>query len=49
LLSKAILPLPEKFHGLQDEEERFRKRYLDMITNPEVREVFRKRGETIKA
>ncbi|MCK9596837.1 OB-fold nucleic acid binding domain-containing protein [Candidatus Pacearchaeota archaeon] len=49
LLSKAILPLPEKFHGLQDDEEKFRKRYLDIITNPEVGEMFKKRGETIKA
>jgi lysyl-tRNA synthetase, class II len=49
LLTKAILPLPEKFHGLQDDEERFRKRYLDVITNPEVKELFKKRGETIKA
>ncbi len=49
LLSKAILPLPEKFHGLQNEEDKFRKRYLDIITNPEVKEIFRKRGETIKA
>ncbi len=49
LLSKAILSLPEKFHGLQNEEDKFRKRYLDIITNPEVKETFRKRGETIKA
>lgn len=38
VLAKTILPLPEKWHGLQDTEERFRKRYLDMIFNPEVRE-----------
>ncbi len=44
LLSKAILPLPEKFHGLQDEEEKFRKRYLDIIMNPEVRELFVKKS-----
>lgn len=49
LLSKAILPLPEKFHGLQDKEERYRKRYLDMVTNPEVREVFDKREKIIDA
>lgn len=40
LLTKSILPLPEKFHGLQDEEERYRKRYLDTTINPEVKEMF---------
>ncbi len=45
LLSKAILPLPEKFHGLQDEEEKFRKRYLDIIANPEVKELFVKKAK----
>lgn len=40
LLSKSILPLPEKWHGLQDEEERYRKRYLDVTMNPEVKEMF---------
>jgi lysyl-tRNA synthetase class 2 len=40
LLSKSLLPLPDKFHGLQDEEMRFRKRYLDLIMNPEIRELF---------
>ncbi|MBI2628488.1 lysine--tRNA ligase [Candidatus Pacearchaeota archaeon] len=43
LLSKAILPLPEKWHGLQDEEERYRKRYLDILMNPEVKEIFIKK------
>jgi lysyl-tRNA synthetase class 2 len=43
LLSKSILPLPEKWHGLQDKEERYRKRYLDLIMNPEVKEIFEKR------
>ncbi|MEM3112951.1 MAG: lysine--tRNA ligase [Candidatus Pacearchaeota archaeon] len=43
LLSKAILPLPEKFHGLQDEEERLRKRYLDILMNPEVKDLFVKK------
>jgi len=47
LLSKAILPLPEKFHGLQDKEERYRKRYLDMTMNAEVRNVFVKRAEIL--
>ena len=45
ILSKAILPLPEKFHGLQDEEEKFRKRYLDILMNPEVRELFVKKSK----
>jgi lysyl-tRNA synthetase class 2 len=40
MLSKSLLPLPDKFHGLQDEEERFRKRYLDLLTRPELRELF---------
>lgn len=48
LLSKSILPLPAKFHGLQDKEERFRLRYLDLISNPEVKEIFKKRSLTIK-
>ncbi|MCX6748633.1 MAG: OB-fold nucleic acid binding domain-containing protein, partial [Candidatus Pacearchaeota archaeon] len=43
LLTKSILPLPEKWHGLQDKEERYRKRYLDLIMNPDVRKVFNKR------
>ena len=41
MLSKALLPLPEKWDGLTDKETRLRKRYLDLITNPEVREIFR--------
>lgn len=47
LLSKSILPLPEKWHGLQDKEERYRKRYLDLLINPEVKEVFEKREKII--
>src|SRR3989344_6031971 len=43
LLSKSILPLPEKFHGLQDEEEKLRKRYLDILMNPEIRDLFLKK------
>lgn len=48
LLSKALLPLPEKWHGLSDIEIRFRKRYLDLIANEEVRKVFETRSKTIK-
>ena len=48
ILSKAILPLPEKWHGLEDKEERYRKRYLDLIANPEVKKIFEKRSTTIK-
>lgn len=40
LLTKSILPLPDKFHGIVDDEERLRKRYLEIITNPETRELF---------
>lgn len=47
LLSKSLLPLPEKWHGLKDKEERYRKRYLDLIANPEVKDVFVKRSKII--
>jgi len=40
ILSKSLLPLPEKWHGIQDEEERLRKRYLDVVMNPEIRDMF---------
>jgi len=46
-LAKAVLSMPEKFHGLQDVELRYRQRYLDLITNPEVRKVFVKRNRLI--
>ena len=49
LLSKALRPLPEKWHGLKDVDLRYRQRYLDLIVNPEVREVFRKRTRMISA
>ena len=49
ILSKSLLPLPEKWHGLKDDEERYRKRYLDLIMNPEVRKVFDKRTEILNA
>ena len=45
MLSKSLRPLPEKWHGLQDIEERYRKRYLDMIMNPEIRELFEKKAK----
>ncbi len=48
-LSKALLPMPEKWHGLQDVETRYRQRYLDLIANPEVRPVFVKRARIIAA
>ncbi len=47
LLSKSLLPLPEKWHGLQDDEERLRKRYLDILMNPDVKEAFEKRAKII--
>jgi len=47
LLSKALRPLPEKWHGLKDTETRYRQRYVDLIANPDVRETFRKRARII--
>ncbi|MDP1629133.1 MAG: lysine--tRNA ligase [bacterium] len=47
-LTKSLLPLPEKWHGLQDVEERFRKRYLDLLMNPEVRQKFEIRFSLIR-
>lgn len=49
MLAKSLLPLPDKWHGLQDEEERYRKRYLDLLFNKEVKENFVKRAAIIKA
>lgn len=49
LLSKSLKPLPEKFHGLKDTDLRYRQRYVDMIVNPEVRDVFRKRSKILCA
>jgi len=48
MLAKSLRPLPEKWHGLQDVEERFRKRYLDLIFNPEVKKKFEIRSKIIK-
>ena len=47
LISKSLLPLPEKFHGLTDTDTRYRKRYLDMIVNPDVKDNFIKRSKII--
>ena len=47
LLTKALRPLPEKFHGLADQETKYRQRYLDLISNPETRDVFRRRSKII--
>lgn len=47
LLSKSLRPLPEKWHGLRDIEIRYRKRYLDLIANTEIRDIFRKRTRLI--
>lgn len=49
LLSKSLRPLPEKWHGLKDIEIRYRQRYVDLIVNPEVKEVFARRSAIIKA
>jgi lysyl-tRNA synthetase, class II len=48
-LAKAMLALPDKFHGLEDQELRYRQRYLDLFVNPEVREVFVKRAAVLRA
>ena len=48
LLSKSLLPLPEKWHGLKDKEERYRKRYLDLIANPENKDTFVKRSRILR-
>ncbi|AJE03727.1 lysine--tRNA ligase [Geobacter pickeringii] len=47
LLTKSLLPLPEKFHGLTDVETRYRQRYVDLIVNPEARDVFFKRSRIV--
>ncbi len=49
IISKALLPLPEKWHGLSDVEIRYRKRYLDLAANPEVRALFEKRSLLLRA
>ncbi len=49
LLSKSLRPLPEKFHGLADQEQKYRQRYLDLITNPESQRVFKARSGIIQA
>lgn len=49
ILSKALLPLPEKYHGLKDTDARYRQRYVDLIVNPEVKDVFVKRSKIVSA
>jgi len=49
LLSKSLRPLPEKFHGLTDQEQKYRQRYVDLITNPDSRAVFVKRSQIVQA
>ena len=49
LLTKSIKPLPEKWHGLKEKEDRYRKRYLDLTMNPKIKEVFDKRAKVISA
>ncbi len=48
VLTKATRPLPEKWHGLSDQEVRYRQRYVDLVVNPDVREVFRKRSAIVR-
>ncbi|CAH2053811.1 unnamed protein product [Thlaspi arvense] len=47
ILTKSLLPLPDKYHGLTDIDKRYRQRYVDMIANPEVADVFRKRAKIV--
>ncbi len=49
LLAKALRPLPEKFHGMTDQEQRYRQRYVDLITNAATRDVFVKRSQIVQA
>src|SRR5690606_36251898 len=49
LLTKSLRPLPDKWHGLADVEQRYRQRYVDLVVNPEAREVFVKRSRIIAA
>jgi len=49
ILTKALLPLPEKWHGLKDIQVRYRQRYLDLLSNEEVRKVFNTRAKIIKS
>ncbi len=49
ILSKSLLPLPEKYHGLKDTDARYRQRYVDLIVNPEVKDIFVKRSKIITA
>lgn len=49
MLSKALNPLPDKYHGITDTEIRYRQRYVDLIANPEVRDLFVKRSKIVKA
>ncbi|MCL0066652.1 OB-fold nucleic acid binding domain-containing protein, partial [Thermodesulfovibrionales bacterium] len=48
-LSKSLRPLPEKWHGLRDIELRYRQRYIDLIANPQTRDVFAKRSTIVKS
>lgn len=48
LLSKSLLPLPEKWHGLKDQDMRYRQRYVDLIVNPNVKDTFRKRSQILR-
>ena len=48
MLSKAVLPLPEQWHGLADVEVRFRQRYLDLLANADVMDTFQRRSQIVK-
>ena len=48
LLTKSLRPLPEKYHGLQNKEARYRQRYVDLIANPDVMDAFKKRSSIVR-
>lgn len=48
-LSKTLKPMPDKWHGVRDQEKRYRRRYVDLLANPSVREIFRKRAAIVRA
>ena len=48
MLSKSLLPLPEKWHGLKDQDTRYRQRYLDLIVNPNVKQTFVTRSQIVR-
>ena len=48
ILCKSLLPLPDKYHGLKDVEKRYRQRYVDLMVNPDVRQIFKQRATIVR-